>query len=107
MVSGYVRTKSYSIANMEEREAKIREAAEKEVARILSWPRRLVFNWVLFHARRGENMSHNNEREIVREGGSEGGKERERDRERERFCLNLNLVECFSLVCKGSVTERT
>ena len=52
-VAGYVRTKAYSIGAMEEREKGIRLKAEETVARQLFWPKRLFFNWVLFHARRG------------------------------------------------------
>ena len=50
---GYIKTKSYSIGNMEERERAIREGAEKVVAGTLSMPRDWFFRWVLFHARRG------------------------------------------------------
>ena len=53
IIAGYVRTGSYSIHSMEVREVEIRTKAEKVVANTLSWPKRTVFNWVLFHARRG------------------------------------------------------
>lgn len=53
MISGYVRSKAYSISDMEEREVGIRTAAEKVVDETLSLHQRLIFNWVLFHARRG------------------------------------------------------
>ncbi|XP_065174718.1 rifampicin phosphotransferase-like [Sycon ciliatum] len=52
-IGGYVRTHSYSIAAMEEREASIRDTAMEEVHKHLSAPQRLLFNWVLSHARRG------------------------------------------------------
>lgn len=38
---------------MEEREKQIRVSAEDIVNSTLSWPKRVLFNWVLFHARRG------------------------------------------------------
>ncbi len=38
---------------MEERERNIRESAEKVVNSTLFLPKRVIFNWVLFHARRG------------------------------------------------------
>ena len=50
---GYVRTQSYSISSMEEREIGIRAQAEQVVANKLSIHQRLIFNWILFHARRG------------------------------------------------------
>ena len=53
-VSGYIRTKSYSISDMEEREKKIRVEAEEVACNALSWPKRILFNWLLFHARRGK-----------------------------------------------------
>lgn len=51
--SGYVKTKSYSIGDMEERERAIRDKAEQQVADTLSMPKRWFFQWILFHARRG------------------------------------------------------
>ena len=46
---------------MEERETVIRVKAEEVVNSTLSFPKRVIFNWVLFHARRGvkhrENMT--------------------------------------------------
>ena len=54
MISGYVRSKAYSISGMEEREVAIRTAAEKVVNETLPVHQRLIFNWVLFHARRGK-----------------------------------------------------
>ena len=53
LLSGYVKTKSYSIAGMEQREVEIRTQAEQIVSNKLSIHRRLIFNWILFHARRG------------------------------------------------------
>ena len=50
---GYIRTTSYSIGDMEERERTIRENAEKTVAATLGMPKRWFFQWILFHARRG------------------------------------------------------
>ena len=52
MIAGYVRTKSYSVADMEKRELEIRGKAEGMVKSTLRWPLRVLFNWVLFHARR-------------------------------------------------------
>ena len=57
MISGYVRSKAYSISDMEEREVGIRTAAEKVVKETLPIHQRLIFNWVLFHARRGKQLS--------------------------------------------------
>ena len=51
--TGYVKTQSYSIGGMEQREAEIRTQAEQIVASKLSLHRRVIFNWILFHARRG------------------------------------------------------
>lgn len=50
---GYVRTKSYSIGAMEEREVGIRVKAEEAVRSSLSFHKRWLFNLVLHHARRG------------------------------------------------------
>eukprot|EP01137_Pigoraptor_chileana_P023651 Opistho-2@90297 len=59
-IAGYVKTKSYSIKDMEEREKKIKEKAEEELNSKLNVAQKVVFQWVLFHARRGvrhrENM---------------------------------------------------
>lgn len=52
-ISGYIRTKAYSVRDMEARELEIKQQAEQVVANTLSWPKRTLFNWVLFHARRG------------------------------------------------------
>ena len=53
MISGYVRSKTYSISDMEAKEVEIRTSAEKAVLEKLKFHQRLSFNWVLFHARRG------------------------------------------------------
>ncbi|XP_064399663.1 rifampicin phosphotransferase-like isoform X2 [Halichondria panicea] len=53
IIAGYVRTKHYSISNMEEREKQIRVKAEDVVNSTLPFPKRIILNWVLFHARRG------------------------------------------------------
>ena len=53
ILKGYIKTQSYSIGSMEQREAEIRSKAEQLVANELSFHRRLIFNWVLYHARRG------------------------------------------------------
>ena len=53
LMAGYVKTKSYSIGSMEQREAEIRTQAEKTVASKLAIHQRTFFNWILFHARRG------------------------------------------------------
>lgn len=59
-ISGYIHTKAYSVGDMEERELGIRKAAETVVSQRLSFPKKLLFNWILFHSRRGvrhrENM---------------------------------------------------
>ena len=41
---------------MEAREMEIRRKAEEIVQGTLSLPKRLLFNWVLFHARRGNDI---------------------------------------------------
>ncbi|CAI8037287.1 Prodigiosin synthesizing transferase PigC [Geodia barretti] len=60
MISGYVKTNSYSIANMEERETQIRCKAEETANNQLPIHKRFLFNWVLYHARKAvkhrENM---------------------------------------------------
>jgi hypothetical protein len=45
---GYVKTGSYSIANMEQREVEIRTQAEQVVSSKLSFHQRLIFNCILF-----------------------------------------------------------
>ena len=49
---GYVRTQSYSINEMEEREKGIRLKSEEKVDATLAFHKRWLFNWILFHARR-------------------------------------------------------
>lgn len=53
-ISGYIHTKAYSVGDMEERELGIRKAAETVVSQRLSFPKKLLFNWILFHSRRGD-----------------------------------------------------
>ena len=50
---GYVKTKSYSIAEMETREQGIRASAETVVSSTLPFLKRWLFGKVLYHARRG------------------------------------------------------
>ena len=52
-VTGYIKTGSYSISAMEDRERDIREKAEQTISTNLSFHKRWFFNWILFHARRG------------------------------------------------------
>ena len=54
-ICGYINTKAYNISDMEVRELNIRKEAEDVVKTTLSWPKRILFNWVLFHARRGNH----------------------------------------------------
>eukprot|EP00118_Oscarella_pearsei_P005271 m.24030 g.24030 ORF g.24030 m.24030 type:complete len:236 (+) comp28565_c0_seq1:2200-2907(+) len=49
---GYVRTGSYSIVAMEKREMEIKKKAEEFVSATLPFHKRILFNWVLSHARR-------------------------------------------------------
>ena len=60
MSVGYIRTTSYSIKAMEERERTIRDQAEGVVNSTLPFYKRWVLNKVLYHTRRGvkhrENM---------------------------------------------------
>lgn len=51
--SGYVRTGSYSIRAMGEREGTIRGKAEATVANSMHLLKRWIFNKILYHARRG------------------------------------------------------
>lgn len=53
MIAGYVQSGAYSIASMEKRESEIREKAEDVVHSSLRAPKRMFYNWVLFHARKG------------------------------------------------------
>ena len=55
-ITGYIHTKAYSVSDMEEREIGIRQAAETIVSQRLSWPKKLLFNWILFHARRSNKV---------------------------------------------------
>lgn len=51
-IASYVRTKSYSISRMEEREKEIRGTAEKKIREKLSGFRLKVYFWVLHHTRK-------------------------------------------------------
>lgn len=51
-IAGYVRTKSYSIGDMESREKAIRRAAEARVREHIRGPRLALYQWVLRQARR-------------------------------------------------------
>lgn len=53
MIAGYIRSSAYSISSMEEREVEIRKQAEDLVQSSLPVHKRIVYNWILFHARRG------------------------------------------------------
>jgi len=53
MIAGYVRSGAYSIASMEKRESEIRKEAEDVVQSTLPVHKRIFYNWVLFHARKG------------------------------------------------------
>lgn len=53
MIGGYVQSGAYSVTSMEEREVEIRKKAEDLVQSTLPLHKRIVYNWVLFHARRG------------------------------------------------------
>ncbi|XP_062522219.1 prodigiosin synthesizing transferase PigC-like isoform X2 [Corticium candelabrum] len=52
-IAGYIRSQSYSVESMEKREKEIKEKAEAEVTSKLPFHKRVLFNWVLFHVRRG------------------------------------------------------
>ncbi len=56
---GYVRMKNYSIRDMETREQEIRSRAEERVRNSLRGFRRVLFFWVLKHARRAVGMREN------------------------------------------------
>ena len=58
-IASYVRTRSYSIEEMEERERQIRASAEKKVKGVLHGFRRVVFFWVLKHARKAVSTREN------------------------------------------------
>lgn len=53
MVTGYVQSGAYSVMSMEDRELEIRKKAEDLVQSTLSIHKRILYNWVLFHARKG------------------------------------------------------
>lgn len=53
MVAGYVRSGAYSVMSMENRELEIRKKAEDLVQSTLSIHKRILYKWVLFHARKG------------------------------------------------------
>jgi len=53
MIAGYVRSGAYSIASMEKRESEIRKEAEDVIQSTLPIHKRIFYNWVLFHARKG------------------------------------------------------
>ena len=53
-IAGYIRSQSYSVESMEKREKEIKEKAEAEVTSKLPFHKRVLFNWVLFHVRRGD-----------------------------------------------------
>ncbi len=58
-LTGYVRTKNYSIQAMETREREIRAGAEARVKKSLRGIRRVLFFWVLKHARRAVGLREN------------------------------------------------
>jgi len=58
-LAGFVRTGNYSIGAMEAREREIRTGAEARVRRSLRGPRRVLFFWVLKHARRAVALREN------------------------------------------------
>jgi rifampicin phosphotransferase len=51
LIAGYIRTKSYSIEEMEKRETEIRKRAEELVEERIGHFKRLIFHWVLKHTR--------------------------------------------------------
>jgi len=53
MITGYIQSGAYSVSSMEERELEIRKQAEDLVQSSLPVHKRIVYNWILFHARRG------------------------------------------------------
>jgi rifampicin phosphotransferase len=50
-IAGYIRTKSYSIEEMEKREKAIRKKAESLVEERIGYFKKLIFHWVLKHTR--------------------------------------------------------
>ena len=55
-VAGYIRTKSYSIEAMEQREKLIREKAEAVVRANLRGTKLALYMWVLKHTRKGKGQ---------------------------------------------------
>lgn len=53
MITGYIQSGAYSIASMEEREVEIRKKAEDLVQSSLPIHKRIFYNWILYHARKG------------------------------------------------------
>ena len=53
MIAGYIRSGAYSVATMEERELGIRKQAEDLIQSSLPLHKRILYNWVLYHARKG------------------------------------------------------
>ena len=53
MITGYIQSGAYSITSMEERELEIRKQAEDLVQSNLPVHKRIFYNWVLYHARKG------------------------------------------------------
>lgn len=53
MIAGYVRSGAYSVTSMEERELEIRKQAEDLIKSSLPLHKRILYNWVLYHARKG------------------------------------------------------
>ena len=53
MIAGYVQSGAYSVKSMEERELEIRKQAEDLVQSTLPLHKRILYNWVLHHARKG------------------------------------------------------
>jgi len=51
-IANYIKMKSYDIAGMERREAEIRDTAEAKVRAAVTGPRRILYFWILKHARR-------------------------------------------------------
>ena len=54
MIAGYVQSGAYSVKSMEERELEIRKQAEDLVQSTLPLHKRILYNWVLYHARKGD-----------------------------------------------------
>ena len=56
-LSGYIASKSYSVQNMEEHEQLLKSKAEDTIYKSLSWSKKFLFSWVLYHARKGSSSS--------------------------------------------------